>query len=64
MQILQLIKLQPRFGVINATGGGETHAIVNMWRSTSAINTILIYPFSGNWSTGSVFELYGIEAAK
>ena len=52
-----------RFGVINASGGGETHSIVNLWRSTSAINTILIYPFSGNWLTGSVFSLYGIKAA-
>jgi hypothetical protein len=52
-----------RFGVINAAGGGETHAIVNLWRSTSAINTILIYPFTGTWSTGSVFTLYGIAAA-
>jgi hypothetical protein len=51
-----------RYGV-NTASAGETQAVVNLWRSTSAINTILIYPFSGTFSTGSTFSLYGIAAA-
>ena len=51
-----------RFG-INASSTGETQAVVNLWRSTAAINTILIYPFTGNFLPGSTFTLYGIAAA-
>ena len=40
-----------------------TDAIVNTWRSTAAINTILIYPNTGTFSAGSTFTLYGIKAA-
>jgi hypothetical protein len=36
---------------------------VNVWRSTSAITSILLYPASGTFSTGSTFTLYGIKAA-
>ena len=38
-------------------------ANVNLWRSTSAINTIKIYPNSGNMNTGMTLTLYGIAAA-
>ena len=42
----------------------NTQAIVSMWRSTSAINTIRVYDFSGyNFSSTSIFTLYGIAAA-
>jgi hypothetical protein len=41
--------------------GVET--IVNLWRSTSAINTIKVMPNSGNFATGSMFTLYGIKSA-
>lgn len=41
----------------------DTTAIVGLWRSTSAINTIQIYPASGNILAGSTFTLYGIAAA-
>lgn len=43
----------------NAAGG--TSAIVHLWRSTSAINTIKLTPTS-NFITGSRFKLYGIQA--
>ena len=42
---------------------GATWALVNLWRSTSAINTIKIYMGSANFSTGTTFTLYGIQAA-
>ena len=37
-------------------------AIVNLWRSTAAINTIKFYQAS-NFAAGSTFTLYGIKAA-
>lgn len=44
----------------NAAAG--TDAIVGLWRSTSAINSITVYSTS-NWASGAVFSLYGIKAA-
>lgn len=39
-------------------------AVVNTWRSTSAITSILIYlDNSANLDTGSTFSLYGIKSA-
>lgn len=40
--------------------GAEMSA--NRWANTSAINTILIYPDSGTFASGSTFALYGIAA--
>ncbi len=42
-----------------------TSAVVGLWRSTSAINTIKIMPRTGttNIRSGAVFTLYGIKAA-
>lgn len=41
----------------------NTIATVNLWRSTSAINTIKIFQAINNMATGSTFTLYGIVAA-
>lgn len=48
----------------SSAAGSLTSAYVNLWRSTSAINQIKVYDFSGNnLTTGSTFTLYGIKAA-
>ena len=41
----------------------STGAGVGLWRSTSAITSIKVYPNSGVLSIGSTFTLYGIKAA-
>ena len=42
----------------------EVNAVVNLWRSTAAINSFKIYlGGSGNYIAGSTFTLYGILAA-
>jgi len=48
----------------NASGGVD--ALVNLWRSTSAINQIDLAKnssMSGTWQIGSIVTLYGIAAA-
>ena len=40
-----------------------TDAIVNLWRSTAAINTIELRIATNNIAAGSTFSLYGIAAA-
>ena len=48
----------------SSAAGSLVSAYVNLWRSTSAINQIKIFDFSGNNLTaGSTFTLYGIKAA-
>ena len=46
----------------NAAGNG-VDAFVGLWRSTTAINTINVYPASGSMATGTTMTLYGIKAA-
>lgn len=43
----------------------ETTLRAGLWRSKSAINTILVSSFNGSWpfAAGSTFTLYGIAAA-
>jgi hypothetical protein len=41
-----------------------TEAIVGLWRSTSAINSVKIFLSSTNtWNVGTTFTIYGIAAA-
>ena len=40
-----------------------TDAEVGLWRSTSAINRIKVYPTNNAFEVGSTFTLYGIKAA-
>jgi hypothetical protein len=46
------------------TSSSGVDAVVGLWRSTAAINSItIIATTSGVFSTGSTFTLYGIKAA-
>jgi hypothetical protein len=44
-------------------GSGQTWLSANLWRQTSAINTIQLYTSAGNWAVGTKFSIYGIKAA-
>ena len=46
-----------------ASAGVLVSATAGLWRSTSAITSILVKRGSGNLVTGSTFTLYGIAAA-
>jgi len=52
-----------RYSIDRPGFNGETQAIVNVWRSTAAITSVTVATFTGNWSIGSTFSLYGIAAA-
>jgi hypothetical protein len=42
--------------------GSYTLCYISLWRDTSAINSIKLFPASANWASGSTFTLYGIKA--
>lgn len=48
---------------LDANGSGWTCVGVNLWRSTSAINSITINGNGTNYSTGTMVTIYGIKAA-
>ena len=43
-------------------GSGSVWLMSSNWRSTSAINSIKLYPASGNFAANSSFQLYGVKA--
>jgi hypothetical protein len=47
----------------NLNGLGSTERNVNLWRSTAAINSILLAVSGGSFITGTIATLYGIKAA-
>ena len=44
------------------TGSYGVDATASLWRSTSAINTISVYPFADSFDVGTTASLYGIRA--
>lgn len=44
---------------VNATSQTNQAITATQWRSTAAINSILVYPLSGSFKAGSTFVLYG-----
>jgi hypothetical protein len=52
--------------MLNRAGNASTGTVAQagLWRSTSAINTVKLFPSgSGSFAAGSTFTLYGIKAA-
>jgi len=46
---------------VDTNGAGYVHLNSAGWRSTSAINTVSLYPSGGNFAQYSSFALYGIR---
>ena len=53
--------LLSRTNINNDTYPGAS-ATAGRWASTAAITSILLFPSSGSWLTGSTFALYGIAS--
>lgn len=47
----------------DTNGSGAVVRTVQLWRNTSAINTILLYLTGGNFNAGTTATLYGIKNA-
>lgn len=52
-----------RSSLADTASGQSVSAWAGLWRSTSAINQIRVYPGGQTWAAGSTFTLYGIQAA-
>jgi hypothetical protein len=50
-------------GSIDQNGGGDVTSFVNLWRSTSAINSLTILGLNDDFLTGTTATLYGIKNA-
>jgi hypothetical protein len=50
-------------GRSNNVNGGGLSALVNLWRNTNPITSILLYPDANQFAIGSTFSIYGISAA-
>ena len=50
-------------GSNDQNGSGSVDRSVQLWRSTSAINSINFFPASNDFAAGSTFTLYGIKNA-
>jgi len=46
--------------LMDANGSGDVQEIVGLWRNTSAITSIKLYPQSGNFNSGTTATLWGI----
>jgi hypothetical protein len=53
------------FSRYNSLGASykEIGSKLNLWRNTSAITSIVVFPASSTFTSGSTFTLYGIAAA-
>ena len=50
-------------GAADKNGSGETTAIVNLWRDTSAITRVDVIGYNANLGTGTTATLFGIKSA-
>jgi hypothetical protein len=48
---------------LDKNGSGEVFKSVNLWRSTSAITSLKLYPTAGTLNIGTTATLYGIKNA-
>jgi hypothetical protein len=49
--------------ISRSNNSSRTAAWISLWRNTAAITSIVLFPLSGSFDTGSTFTLYGIKAA-
>jgi hypothetical protein len=49
--------------LVSVNGSGYVYLSVGLWRSTSAITSIKVYPAAGTFSAGTIATLYGILKA-
>jgi hypothetical protein len=54
--------LHKGFSVRTDRAGGGTDAIAAVWTKTNAVTSIMLYPSTGTFASGSSFALYGIVA--